>query len=345
MDRAMRAIEVLGNASTRAPGAEGRRRRCTGPGAAAVLAALILAGCSAPRASRDALLAAEAASSAQDWPRAAELWSDLLFAADGRDKRASHEAARALFLGGDPASACGMLRQALAHFPEDPDLLELFGRIQRDCGFRRAAEDCYARVVRFDPDRVLALRALAELRMELGLEQSAVAPLQRVIELTGGDARTFALLGDAQRVAGDPKAALRSYETAMARGDLPLSTLIEASGLTLERAVREADPRAIQRALGWLELAVRRDPQSTRAHFLLALVNEELHHAEPAALHYRRAIETDPACIEALRNLAALYARMGDEGGTSEMVARALELEGDPQRRAALMNLLADGIR
>jgi Flp pilus assembly protein TadD len=319
----------------------GGRLRFTGllVGVGLCLGALLCACRSTPEP-RTALEAAEAATAAQNWPRAADLWTQVHLAADGRDARAYLESARALFHTGDASSASGMLRQGLLVFPDDLELLRFHGYVQRQSGFRRAAEDCYARALAIDPSCAEALRALAEVRMELGLEHAALEPLERLIELTGGDASTLALLGRVQFVEGDPVAAWRSFERAIELGDLELDTLMQAGNLCTLPRVRAAVPEAAARGVEWLELAVERNPQATRAHFLLGLSCEELGLVDQARGHYRRAVETDPGCIEALTNLAVLYATVGDNGGTSEMVARALEIEGDPARRAALMDLL-----
>jgi tetratricopeptide (TPR) repeat protein len=305
------------------------------------LAALALLGaCRSTPDSRAAVEAAEAATRTEDWPRAAELWTEVHVSSGGTDRRAYLESARALHEAGDPTSACGMLRQGLAVFPDDAELLALHGRVLRQCGFRRAAEDTYARAVEVDPQNADALLALAELRLDLGLEHTAIAPLERLVELTGGDAHTLSLLGRVQAVEGDPVAAWRSFERAIELGADDVPTLVQAGHLSTLPRVRSEEPGALEEGEGWLERAVALDPQATRAHFLLGLTQEELGRLVEALASYRRAVETDPGCVEALTNLAVLYARIGDAGGTSEMVARALRIEGDPARRAALMDLL-----
>lgn len=82
------------------------------------------------------------------------------------------------------------------------------------------------------------------------------------------------------------------------------------------------------------------DPQCTTAHFQLGVLSEETGAYDAAIAHYRRAVETDPSCLIALRNLAVLYSGRNEEPKTREMVQRALQLEQDADRRRALLRLL-----
>lgn len=301
---------------------------------------IALGGCSGPGTDPPPVQEAQAATRAKDWPKAAELWHEVHVSADGRDKRAYYEAARALYLAGDAPSACAMLRRGLESFPNDLELLELSGSIQRQCGFRRAAELSYVRLVELDPTRATAWSALAELRIELGLERAAADPLMHAIALSGGDVELYSMLGDVESVTGRPLRAFDAYAHASQLGELAPETLIRAGELSLDPQVRAARVESLLTGAAWLERAVELEPQSTRAHFLLGRLAEEAERPDDATASYRRAVETDPACLEALTNLAVLYARMGDEVGTADIVARALAIESDPSRRAALMELL-----
>jgi lipopolysaccharide biosynthesis regulator YciM len=115
---------------------------------------------------------------------------------------------------------------------------------------------------------------------------------------------------------------------------------VEAASLIVDESFLRAHPEAAERMCGWLERAVAREPQCTRAHFQLGVLAEEVGRREEAIEHYRRAIEIDPACLMSLTNLSILYASLGDEKGTREMVSRALALEQDGNRRKALQKLI-----
>lgn len=311
--------------------------------ASALVLGFLLPACQAPtlRARQADAEAAERATRSGDWPRAAELWHAVYVAQGGSEVRAYHETARALLHTGDHDSACAMLDQGLLVFPDDPDLLELRARVLSESGFRRAAEESLARVVTRHPDRTSALGALARIRMQLGLEHAAVGPLRRLIELTGGDAQTHQMLADALRLTGRKTEAFAFYRTALELGASQHGLLLQAAQLAVDPEVRAADPEALFLAAAWLDRVAAEDPQSTRAHFVRALLCEALDRQEQAIVHYRRAVELDLTFLDAIVNLALLHAERGEVEPTREMVGRALELEQRHGRRAALEALIS----
>lgn len=286
------------------------------------------------------LAAAEAATRRGEWSRAASLWYEHYLASGGQDRRACYEAARALLQSGDGPSACALAEEGLRAHPGDPDLLELRARIQAENGFRRAAEDSLAQLVRDHPGRASALILLGRIRLELGLEEQAVAPLARATRLLPGDSQVWRLLGDACRGAGLFARAFAAYRHAIALGDEEPQTRLRAAALAIEPEVREADPQACARAFAWLGEVIERNPQASEAHFLAGRLCEEVGREMEAMDHYRRAVEVDLSCLEALTNLAVLYARLGRPEETQEMVERALVLETVPRRREALAALV-----
>ncbi len=334
----MIAVGVCHNARARARFA----RAAAGIALAGALAGAFGAGCRAPAAARptDELVAAEAATRRGDWPRAASLWYERYLASGGRDARACYEAARALFLSGDGPSACALCEEGLLARPGDPDLLELRARIQAEHGFRRAAEDSLAQLVQEHPGRASALLLLGRIRLELGLEEQAVAPLSRATRLLPEDARAWRLLGDACRGAGLSARAFAAYRHAIALGDEDPRTRLRAAELTIEEEVRDFEPRAMELAFQWLAEVIERDPQSSEACFIAGRLCEEAGRVDEAIDHYRRAVEVDLSCLEALTNLAVLYARLGRPEETRRMVERALALETVPRRREALAALV-----
>lgn len=309
----------------------------------ALLVAPALCGCQAPvlRAHRVDAVAAEEATLKGDWPRAAELWHAVYLAQRGSEVRAYYETALALLHTGDRDSACAMLDQGLLVFPSHPDLLELRARVLAESGFRRAAEESLAKVVAEQPERISALNALVRIRMQLGLEQAALEPLHKLIELTGGNAELYRLLADALRQTNRPVEAFAAHRLAIEQGAEGHSLLLQGAQLAVQESVRAAEPDALALAERWLDRVVAEDPQRTQAHFVRALLCEELGQPEQAIAHYRRAIELDLTSLEALTNLALLYAERGEVEPTREMVDRALELEERPGRRAALKALIA----
>jgi tetratricopeptide (TPR) repeat protein len=312
---------------------------------AVVLALVAGAGCRSSASSRvkptesDVQLASRATERA-DWRTAAERWWGVWLSEPGSGPRACAEASRALLELSDAESASNLLDQGLARYPEDAQLLELKGRALVKLGFRRAAEEYLERALAADPKRSNARLQLARVRVELGLDASALPPLRQYVTETGGDAESYALLARALRGSGDVSGALLAWRRTFELAPPKVEELLSAASLALDADVRAAHPDAPALCRRWLDLALQMDPQCTRAHFQLGVLSEELGAYDQAVEHYRRAVETDPGCLMAVTNLAILYAGRGDEARTREMVQRALELERDSDRRNALQRLL-----
>jgi tetratricopeptide (TPR) repeat protein len=306
---------------------------------------LCIGGCGAartgpsPTASADPNAAA-AATARGDWRDAADRWYAVYLADHGASARPIVETARALLMNKDAESANNMVNLGLRDHPDDPDLLEMKAEILVAMHFRRPAEGYYERVVAIDPQRASALLGLGRVRLELNLAGAAVEPLQTLTRVRGGDYESYSMLARALKGSGDPSGSLAAWQNAFGYSTSIVEDLLAAAALACDPDVRRARPDVQTLARGWLDKAIALDPQNTKAHFQLGVLNEECNSYEAAVEQYRRAIETDPACLMALTNLAVLYAGHGDETGTREMVKRALALEQDADRRKALLKLL-----
>lgn len=240
----------------------------------------------------------------------------------------------------DAESANNMVNLGLRDHPDDPDLLEMKAEILVAMHFRRPAEGYFERVITIDPDRATALLGLGRVRLELNLPGSAVQPLQELVRVRGGDYESYSMLARALKGSGDASGSFTAWKKAFGYSTSIVEDLLSASTLACDSDVRRDHPDALDTARSWLDKAVALDPQNTKAHFQLGVVSEESNKYDDAVEHYRRAIETDPACLVGVTNLAVLYAAHGDEAGTRDMVKRALALEQDADRRKALLKLL-----
>ncbi len=302
-----------------------------------------LAACRADRhapQAGDARSVAEAATREGDWRAAASRWHDVYLSEGQNSPEPCIETARALLQLGDATSAINMVQLGLERHPDHPDLLELRSEALVALGFRRAAEECYEHVLELQQDRVSALIGIARLRIALENEAAAVPSIRQAIELTGGDADMYTLLANALRASNDPLGAIDAYGKLFVVREGTLDELIAAATLCMAEPVLEVRPDARQIGVRWLKKAIDIDPQSTQAHFQLAVLHEELGDTQDAIVHYRRAIETDPSCLMALTNLAIVYASLGDHEHAAEIVSLALKLERDSNRRRALVRLL-----
>lgn len=284
--------------------------------------------------------AAAQATVRKNWRDAADRWYAVYLAEQGRNPRAILETSRALLMLDDAESANNMIDQGLAAHPEDVDLLEMKADIMVSMGYRRPAERYYQRVLDKDPERASALLAIGRARIQLGLEGSAIAPLQELVRVRGGDYESYSLLARALKGSGDASGAFAAWKQAFQHPGATIEDMLTAAALSLDANVRRAHPDATAVCHGWLEKAIAFDPQCSSAHFQLGLLSEETGAVDAAITHYRRAVELDPGCLHALTNLAILYSSRGDEPKTREMVQRALQFEVEADRRRALLRLL-----
>ncbi len=310
----------------------------------ALLLATLLGACALPGRTPKSVEStpeeARAAMEARNWSLAAERWYGI-FAADMEHRlEACAMTARAMLEMKDAQNASHVLDLGLRYDPADPVLLELKGSALLRLSFARAAADCLERVVELRPDRGPAWTELGRARMQLGLEVAAARAFERALELEPDSAGVWIELGRARARASDPQGALAAYAVGFQRDPGALPDLIEAAQQCALPAVKQKRAEYLELGLGWLGRVTTREPQNVLAHFELGVLCEELGRKEDAIVHYRRAIELDLSHLVSLRNLAVLYASMGNVEGTREMVERSLALEHDPDRRKALQKLL-----
>jgi len=307
-----------------------------------VLLACFCVACTSSPPTHRAWASAEAAATQGDWPRAADLWYEIHLAERVKTPRPYMETARALYRSGLSESACEMFRDGLRAFPRHVGLLELYAEVLEELGYQRRAELYYSRLVDVAPDDPDAWLGLARVRLGLGDEHAAEAPLQRVLLLRPDSAEAHAHLARVSEVFGDTPRAFDHYERAIDLGADDLGLLLDAGAVSIDVAVLESRSQAGERGLEWVGAVIEVDPQSTCAHYLRAVHLEMRDDLQGALVAYLRAVETDPSCVQALTRLAEVYSQVGDRTRMAEMVARALDIEQDPQRRQVLENLLAD---
>jgi tetratricopeptide (TPR) repeat protein len=252
---------------------------------------------------------AEAASKRGDWAEAAELWHRVYFSEGFEDERACLETARALYELGDPESAEAIVADGIRRFPESSALMEYHGVTLEATGYRRSAEAAYASALELQPDLAVALAGLGRVRLALGLPDSAVHPLKRLVELDPNP-EALRVLSQAARATRDFVLAYDTYLHLFDKGEGSVNELVGAATIGLEsslRAERRAAPLVCE---AWLKRALEVDPQRTRAHILLGAYRELAGDDEAAVSHLSRACETDPACAEAYLDLAEIHIRM-----------------------------------
>lgn len=318
-------------------------RPCSGLLALCLGTALLVGACRSPGAGTLSAVdweRAEHATASGDWTRAASYWNHIRRNESPATPRPQLQTADALLHLGRTDDALAMLDAGLVQFPESPDFLLARARLQRQLGFRRAAERDALTAVGRAPTDVDGWILLASLRLELESPTRAAEAAERALALAPERSDVRLLAARAYAGMGDAERAHQNFAHVLtAEGNRTYELLLEASIL---HAVDGPHTTQVDAALGWIAEALEMSPRCPRASFVEGCLLERAGHAERAKLAYRRAIESDNFHLAAMTNLALLCAAEGDRGGAEEMVERilALDLERDPTRRRALRELI-----
>lgn len=317
--------------------------------------ALLLAGCLAwatacvsDPAGRDGdveLARARAATRDLRWNEAAARWHAIFEKADRHSAEACAQTALALIELRDAESAQNLLELGLRTFPTDARLHELHGRALETQGFRRAAETAYEQALATRPDAPGVARSLASLRCDLKRYDAALELLEPRLNASGGEAIDWTLAARAYRGLARPQRAYDCYARAFELAPPSVDALVEAASLCCEARPSDDDATASidrdrERSRAWLQAALAVDPQNTTAHHYMGALAEGMGSDDQAAASYRRAVETDPACVASLEALARVQIRRGEVDDGRAMAQRALNLERDPAKREVLQRLI-----
>ncbi|HTF87399.1 MAG TPA: hypothetical protein VK843_03240 [Planctomycetota bacterium] len=285
------------------------------------------------------LTSARRATRESRWRDAAALWREILQHADANSREACVETARALIELHDPAGAQRMVDLGLRTFADDSGLHELKARALEEQGLEHAAETAYEHALQLAPNDDRIVFALANLRHELGLNMAALQLLEPRLTSGKASAREFELAGWIYRSLHRQSQAYVSFDRAFALAPPSLAQLLSAASMYADESVRRKDARAADFSARWANQALAIDPQATAAHMILGMLAEDAQRDAQAAESYRRAVETDPASVEALSALAAVQQRRGELEDSKALAQRALALEKDPAKRAELEKL------
>lgn len=221
---------------------------------------------------------------------------------------------------GDLAQAEQHYRKTLALSPQHLDALINLATLLREHGRAPAALPLCERAVALAPSLALAQANLAWACAAVGQFERAVVACERALERDATMITLWSLLGDCRRRLGLLEAAATAYRQAVTLAPAARDTWL-ALGLTeLARGLVDPARACFERAQA---LAARHPPTLTG----LGMVSAAAGDRDLAQACFEQAIEIDPACGEAWRQLAELISE--PDAARRALVALAVALARD----------------
>jgi superkiller protein 3 len=262
-----------------------------------------------------------------------------------REPTASEREVAALRAEGAELARAGKYREAADRFksacvvdPRDVKSQYDLAVVLDDARDWTGAAEAYERVLVLDPRIALAHHNLGEVALARGDRARARRAFEQAAELDPDFALTWIDLARVEVEDGNPGAAVRVLERATARLDLP--PVWYHLGLARELA---NDPARAQEAF---EHAIKMDPRHAESLNELALIHEARREVDEAIALWQRAVEADPRCVEAEKNLGiALYKRK-DKGYLALRHLKAyVDLGGKDERVARWVSEIREAVR
>jgi Tfp pilus assembly protein PilF len=295
------------------------------PSASAADARLAEPESRAPAAS--ALVQQGEAKLGQNDPAGAKGLFEQALAADAKDARAALDLGIASELLGDAAGAEAAYRRALTAQPDFGEAQNNLGVMLRDGGqleeaialLKRAAASSpnsaaahqnlalayedkgrlpdaareYARALEIEPKAAMTRANYGLLLLKQQQRDAALRELSQALDDAQGDRPALLAIGNGLRRAGDPAAALRAMEGAVAAGGEPTPALLSELAL----AQRTGGKR--EEAIATLEKVLKQDENYATAHYLLANMLASDQRFADAKKHYERYLKLAPNGSEA----------------------------------------------
>lgn len=197
--------------------------------------------------------------------------------------------------------------------------------------YQQAVSAC-EQALRNDPRHAKAWCALGAAQRHLAQMDAARAAYERAISLDRGYAQAWCNLGEWKLTKGDPAAALEDFD----------------QGLKLERGLLEA---LNNRVAALYELGRFKDAEAAARAAIEVYPNEAALHVNlgnvllhsgkgrPAIKAFRKALECDPACPEALLTLATLLGETHHLGEALAYLEHEIATKGESAQRLASLAL------
>jgi tetratricopeptide (TPR) repeat protein len=244
----------------------------------------------------------------------------------------------AAFLAADAARGSRRIQRALCALGLAA-VLALAGAASRQVATWRDTESLFLRALAVTEGNFVAHNGLAAAYREAGRHEEAIVHYREALRLHPGLVSARVGLADALLATGRRDEALAAYRAALAddpadaRGRSQLAKALAESG-AFEQA--EAELRR--------SLALEPEIGVAQVETNLGTVLLALRRPDEAALHYRRALERDPARDDARRGLARSHVALGEAAAARGALAEAVEhqrtaLSLTPSSIAAINNL------
>ena len=218
--------------------------------------------------------------------------------------------------------------------PRDDRVWSALGFAHHAAGRTKDAEIAMLKARALSPERASEHRDLGALFASQGRDRDARAEYQRAITLDPADAAVWVNLGNLERRAGKNEKALEAYRAAEAR-DSSLALAFRGQAQTLAALGRSRDAEAVYRR--WI--ARRPDDLGARLEAIEHFVAEG--RADVALEIARGAVRTDPHSSEAHFMLGVALDAAGDKRGALAELRRGEALAADAESRARARSLIA----
>ncbi|MFN0060668.1 MAG: tetratricopeptide repeat protein [Planctomycetota bacterium] len=238
---------------------------------------------------------------------------------DANSLRALTERGALLHRRGDLAEAEALYRQALAHAPQHPDVLNLVGLLCAQRSDRVSALEFFERALRATPDHIDALINSGNVLRELGRLDAAERAFLRVVKLAPQHAVAWNNLGVTLKAADK----LAEAEEAL-RCAVTLAPDYGEAHYNYANALRRLARH--DEALIACERALELRADDAECHFTLGLIRRARDELPAAVAAYSRAIALKPEHAAAHYYLASALRLLGELDAAIAAYRRALEL-------------------
>ncbi len=234
---------------------------------------------------------------------------------------------------GDEAAAFG--DEVLASMPDDPVVLEIFGRVAMGMDDPALAESRFRKASELAPDWLLPYRRLIGIYLASDETDKVIAQCRTTLEKNPDSLVEAFLLGQLLQVKGENQEAEDVYVSLL--GKHP-DFLPAANNLAYLIAETTDDPVRLEEALALAKKAAAEE--TPEALDTLGWVYYRLGDMELAVQNFRKALEGNPDNGTIVYHLALILSETGNKAEAKRIGQKALDKEGEFPERGELEELV-----